>query len=154
MALVQYGASQAVFGADLVTFGPYTGGLVALTIAYTDTAPATIDVPSYTVVDAREDRAIRTRSGRRWRPYRTRASGDKLALPQPLTVIIHVNEGSFAASVNAAFGILAKAQLASSVVTHRGTVSTLGVHSHSLSASGMRVDLRLVFRVVRPYEAP
>lgn len=154
MSFVLHGAQSVTFGHQAVTFGPAIASLVPLVITYIDNASLTIEVPSYALRDVTEQRAIGTRSGRRGRPHRTRTTGDTLPNPSTLDVTAHVNEGSFAASITEAYAVVNAAERSTSVSTHRGTVTVRGILASELHANALGIDVRLSFRVVRPYTPP
>lgn len=151
MALVYHGPNQALFGGAQVAFGPVSASLASLVITYQQNGTLTATAPSYTIRDASENRALTVRSGRRERPHRTRTAGDGQSNPGTLDVTAHINEGSFAASITAAYAVINAAERSTSVSTHRGTDLVRGITAYELRANAFGVDVRLTFRVVRPY---
>jgi hypothetical protein len=74
-----------------------------------------------------------------------RVDGDLLELPNPITVRVLMDEASHKEAYEAAYSVIATANLATQVVTYEGTQAVDGIVSASIEVENPHLFLTLVF---------
>lgn len=79
-----------------------------------------------------------------------RVDGDLLELPSPLTVRVLMDEASYKEAYEAAYSVIATANLATQVVTYEGTQAVDGIVSATIELEQPHVFVTLAFAPTGP----
>lgn len=103
----------------------------------------TLSFPIYTIASRSRSYAVSARMTRG--ATVARIEGDRLELPNPITVRVLVDEPTLADAYQTAYSTIATANLATEITSYEGTVFVEGILSASIEIENPHLFLTLVF---------